>query len=156
MSMSGSATQVPRTTAENRILHESNPLTTFCNGRINFVPLVVSHSSVLPLVLETHLFCPSHFGILSFLPFRHGSAWSAPFVRIRHSVLDNFAPVAIAPLPLRPPRAHLGNQTLALVKNRSRGAGEDWREEKMRTTSFGSSSSSTAAGLDAEVSEALQ
>ena len=38
-------------------------------GIIRFVPLVVSHSSVLPVIPKIHQFCPSHFATLMLLPF---------------------------------------------------------------------------------------
>ena len=38
-------------------------------GIIRFMPLVVSHSSVLPLIPKIHRFCPSHFAPLMLLPF---------------------------------------------------------------------------------------
>ena len=38
-------------------------------GIIRFMPLVVSHSYVLPLIPKSHRFCPSHFAPLMLLPF---------------------------------------------------------------------------------------
>ena len=38
-------------------------------GIIRFMPLVVSHSSILPLIPKSHRFCPSHFDPLMLLPF---------------------------------------------------------------------------------------
>ena len=38
-------------------------------GIIRFMPLVVSHSFVLPLIPKSHRFCPSHFAPLMLLPF---------------------------------------------------------------------------------------
>ena len=41
----------------------------FILGIIRFMPLVVSHSSVLPLIPKSHRFCPIHFAPLMLLPF---------------------------------------------------------------------------------------
>ena len=43
--------------------------TCYIYGIIRFMPLVVSHSSVLPLIPKSHQFCPSHFDPLMLLPF---------------------------------------------------------------------------------------
>ena len=40
-------------------------------GIIRFMPLVVSHSFVLPLIPKSHRFCPNHFAPLMLLPFDH-------------------------------------------------------------------------------------
>ena len=44
-------------------------LSLFFIGIIRFMPLVVSHSSVLPLIPKSHWYCPSHFAPIMLLPF---------------------------------------------------------------------------------------
>ena len=63
-------------------------------GQIEFIPLVGSPSTDLPLILENTRSCPALTAPLAFLPFRHVSVQSAPFDRKRRVTLDIFALVA--------------------------------------------------------------
>ena len=63
-------------------------------GRIEFIPLVGSPSTDLPLILENTRSCPALTAPLAFLPFRHVSVQSSPFDRKRRVTLDTACPRA--------------------------------------------------------------
>ena len=73
---------------------ESSLTTHYKKGRIEFIPLVGSPLTDLPLILENTRSCPALTAPLAFLPFRHVSVQSAPFDRKRRVTLDTACPRA--------------------------------------------------------------